>query len=195
MNPSLRKWIAPVVLLLALGFVALTYDSAEDESKIEVVAPAPKKETSAKNEVKLQPGELDLARLARRAEKNEPGNAFESLSWYQAPVRVRKEYQPEALPPPRSALPNPIPILPIAAAAPPPPPKPVAPPVPFTYLGTFQDSGKPTFFLVKGDQVYHVREGDVIEGTYRVEGVEGPTLKLLYLPLNIRQTINVGQAG
>ncbi len=194
MNPTLRKWIAPVALLLALGFVLFTYDQSAEDAKTEIVAVAPKKESPLKAEPKLQPGELDLARLARRVEQNEPGNAFESLSWYQAPLRVRKTYEPEALPPPRSALPNPIPMLPIAAA-PPPPPKPVAPAVPFTYLGTYQDAGKPTYFLVKGDQVYHVKEGDVIEGVYRVEGVEGTSLKLMYLPLNIRQTLNVGQAG
>jgi hypothetical protein len=194
MSPRLRKWIAPVVLLLAVGFVIATYDQPVDEAATEVVAAATKSPAPAKVEPKLQPGELDLARLARRAEQSEPGNAFESLSWYQAPVRTRKSYEPEALPPPRSALPNPIPLVPLLAAAAPPPPKPVAPPLPFSYLGTFQDSGKPVYFLVKGDQVYHVKEGDVIEGTYRVEGVEGALLKLLYLPLNIKQTLNVGQS-
>ena len=195
MSPSVRKWIAPVALLLSLWLVIATYDQPAKDTQTEIVAAAPKKESRTKSEPKLQPGELDLARLARRVDKNEPGNAFESLSWYQAPVRSHKTFEPEVLPPPRSALPNPIPMIPVAAAPPPPPPKPTAPPVPFTYLGIYQDAGKPMFFLVKGDQVYHVKEGDVIEGTYRVEGVEGTTLKLIYIPLNIRQTLNVGQAG
>ena len=195
MNPALRKWIAPVVLLLAVGFVIVTYDQNPDEDKTEVVAVAVKKESPVKAEQKLQPGELDLARLARRTDRNEPGNAFESLSWHEAPVRTRKAYEPEPLPPPFSAMPFPIPFAAPVAAARPPTPKPTAPPVPFTYLGVYQDSGKPTYFLVKGDQVYHVKEGDVIDGTYRVEGVEGTTLKLLYIPLNIRQTLSVGQAG
>ena len=195
MSPTLRKWIAPVVLLLAIGFVVATYDEPVNDAKVEVVAASTKTESLAKVESKLPPGELDLARLARRAQQGEPNNAFESLSWYQAPVRTHKSYEAQALPPPLSALPNPVPLSPLVAAMAPPPPKPVAPPVPFTYLGTYQDGGKPMYFLVKGDQVYHVKEGDVIEGNYRVEGIEGTVLKLLYLPLNVRQTLNVGQAG
>ena len=37
--------------------------------------------------------------------------------------------------------------------------------------------------------------GDVIEGTYRVDGIVGSTLSLTYLPLNIQQKLDVGHAG
>jgi hypothetical protein len=70
-----------------------------------------------------------------------------------------------------------------------------APPLPFTYLGRYQDNGEPVIFLVRGDRILTVSAGEIIEGTYRVEGIEGSTLALTYLPLNIRQTLDVGAAG
>ena len=114
-------------------------------------------------------GDLDLSRLRREANPGETGNAFESKSWYVPP------------PPPPPAKPLP-------------PPPPTAPPLPFTYLGRYEDLAKPVIFLVRGDRVLTVSAGDVIEGTYRVDGIVGTTLGLTYLPLNIRQTIDVGNA-
>ena len=50
-------------------------------------------------------------------------------------------------------------------------------------------------FLTRGDQVYSVSPGDVLEGTYRVQGIESGQLILIYLPLNIQQTISIGEAS
>ena len=73
------------------------------------------------------------------------------------------------------------------------PPPPEAPPLPFVYMGKLQEGGGHlVFFLVKGDRVYTVRAGDVIDATYKVEGVSGGKLTLTYLPLNIQQTLTVG---
>jgi hypothetical protein len=43
--------------------------------------------------------------------------------------------------------------------------------------------------------VYSVSSGDVIEGTYLVGEVVSGQLVLIYLPLNIQQTINLGEAS
>ena len=118
-------------------------------------------------------GDLDLARLQRATASGGIANAFEGTSWYVPPP-------PPPPPPPAKPLP---------------PPPPAAPPLPFTYLGRYQESSKPIFFLVKGDSVLSVSEGDVIEGAYRIDGLEGSVLSLTYLPLNIKQTINIGEAG
>jgi hypothetical protein len=76
-----------------------------------------------------------------------------------------------------------------------PPPPPTAPPLPFTYLGRYDESAKPVIFLVRGDRVLLVSTGDIIEGTYRVDGIAGTSLGLTYLPLNIKQTLDIGHAG
>lgn len=118
-------------------------------------------------------GDLDLPRLQRPAASGGIANAFEGTSWYVPP------------PPP----PPPPPVKPL------PPPPPTAPLLPFTYLGRYQESSKVIIFLVRGDSVLSVSQGDVIEGAYRIDGVEGSVLNLTYLPLNIKQTINIGEAG
>jgi hypothetical protein len=111
-----------------------------------------------------------LKSLRPAAQVAEPGEAFVKRSWYVPPP-----------PPP-----------PVVRAPPPPPPAPTAPPLPFTYLGAQREGGQLMIFLVKGDSVLTVKQGDVLDGTYRVEGVEGTKLGLTYLPLNIRQTLEVG---
>jgi hypothetical protein len=121
-------------------------------------------------------GDLDLAPRVRAANAGETANAFESKSWY--------------VPPPPPPPPPPGPVLP-----PPPPPAPVAPPLPFTYLGRYDDSVNAVIYLVRGDRVLLVHAGDVIEGTYRVEGIVGTKLDLTYLPLKIRQSLDIGHAG
>ncbi|MGH8135179.1 MAG: secretion system X translation initiation factor [Steroidobacteraceae bacterium] len=95
-------------------------------------------------------------------------NLFGGHSWYVAP------------PPPPPAEPSP-------------PPPPSAPPLPFRMLGSYASSGAaPVYFLVKGDSVYDVRIGDVIDGIYSVDSVKDGQLNFTYLPLKIGQSLPVG---
>jgi hypothetical protein len=55
-----------------------------------------------------------------------------------------------------------------------------------------EEQRRSLFFLVKGDRLYTAAEGDVIDDTYRVEGISSGQLGLTYLPLNIRQFIPIG---
>lgn len=74
----------------------------------------------------------------------------------------------------------------------PPPPPPSAPPMPFAFLGRYEEGGKLTIMLVKGERVYMVAEGDVIDQTYRVERMAAGKLELTYLPLDVKQVISTG---
>jgi hypothetical protein len=72
---------------------------------------------------------------------------------------------------------------------------PTAPPLPYTYLGRYGRAGdKQVFFIVKDDRVYDVHVGDVLEKIYSVDGVENGQLKMTYLPLGTRQSLQVGEA-
>ena len=75
---------------------------------------------------------------------------------------------------------------------PPPPAPPTAPPLPFRYLGRLDDAKTLTAFLQKSEQVYAVRPGEVIEGTYRVDTIQPGVITLTYLPLAIQQTLAAG---
>lgn len=167
--PTKREWallaLTPVVIFAAAGA-----DFGGSDSAVPVAEATRTVKTKAEVSRVADAGDLDLSQLRRGANAGETGNAFESKSWYVPP------------PPPPPAKPLP-------------PPPPTAPPLPFTYLGRYEDLAKPVIFLVRGDRVLTVSAGDVIEGTYRVDGIVGTTLGLTYLPLNIRQTIDVGNAG
>lgn len=167
--PTKREWallaLAPVVILAAAGA-----NQKDSESAVVVAASTRADRTGAEVTRVDVAADLDLTQLRREANAGDTGNAFESKSWYVPP------------PPPPPAKPLP-------------PPPPSAPPLPFTYLGRYDDSAKPVIFLVRGDRILLVSAGDVIEGTYRVDGITGSALGLTYLPLNIRQTLDVGNAG
>lgn len=114
---------------------------------------------------------VELERLARAQPESGVAvvDVFGVTSWY--------------VPPP------PPPPMPPA-----PPPAPTAPPLPFTYLGRYEDAPTRLTILVKGDRMYTVSEGDVIENTYRVERVTPGLVELTYLPLNIKQSLRTGEA-
>lgn len=73
-----------------------------------------------------------------------------------------------------------------------PPPKPVAPPLPFTLLGSYEPAGgRATFYLVRGEQVFDVGVGDTLDGTYSVDAVQNEELLFTYLPLKQRQALSL----
>lgn len=165
-----------VLLAIALPVLLLAAAAAEQEGQGDEVAVARVGQRDrAGTEVRggVDADELNLALLRREAKPAEPANAFAIKSWYVPP-----------LPPP-----------PVPASKALPPPAPKAPPLPFIYLGRYQDAAAPIIFLVRGDRVLAVHAGDVIEGTYRVDGIAGATLRLTYLPLKIMQTLDIGNAG
>jgi hypothetical protein len=112
---------------------------------------------------------VELDRLRRPHATTDVGNAFGTTSWYVPP--------PPPPPPP-----------------PAPPPVPTAPPLPFTYLGRYEEAPTRLAILVNGERMYTVAAGDVIEGTYRIERVTPGMVELTYLPLNIKQTLGTGEA-
>lgn len=72
------------------------------------------------------------------------------------------------------------------------PAKPMPPPLPFTFVGKMVEEGRPKVFLQEGDTMHAVAEGDLIGRGYKVLGIENGRINLLYLPLDMTQTISVG---
>lgn len=114
--------------------------------------------------------DLRLDLLHRAAQAGPQRDAFSARAWQQpAPAR--------AAPP--------------ASVEPPPPP--TAPPLPFAFMGRFDNPGdKTVYYLVEGDKLHTVSEGETINGTYRIEAVKEISMDILYLPLAITQTLALG---
>lgn len=78
------------------------------------------------------------------------------------------------------------------AAPPAEPARPMPPPLPFTFIGQMVEEGRPKVFLQEGDTLHAVAEGDMLGRSYRVTGIGNGRINLLYLPLDMTQTISVG---
>ncbi|HZW24343.1 MAG TPA: hypothetical protein VFF26_02565 [Gallionella sp.] len=166
------KWIVPAIVVAAIVAAAPSDqgDMAAAVSKagrIQTAAAAPARAAQRPSE----PASVEMASLAQSEPEAvaEIGNIFGVTSWYVPPP-----------PPP--------------PAPPPPPPVPTAPPLPFTYLGSYEDAPTQLTILVKGERIYTVAAGDVIDGTYRVDRVVPGMVELTYLPLNIKQMLSTGGA-
>lgn len=71
-------------------------------------------------------------------------------------------------------------------------PVPVAPPLPYVYMGKMLDNEEITVFLTRQDKPYVVKTGDVLDHQYRVDVIRPPLMELTYLPLNQKQMLNIG---
>lgn len=169
------RWVLWVVLLLGLGWLVAT---DQRRSGPPAIADVPPRQTKAPgpppaNAVKsAEVGVRDLIPRERLIAKRRPGvpatDLFASRSWAPPPVAA----------PPLPALP------PAAAPAPPPPPT-------FTYLGKRRDEQGWQVYLGRGDLALIVREGETIEGGFRVESIKPPTLTLVRA--DSKQQIAIGE--
>jgi hypothetical protein len=178
-----RTWLQRTLVGAMAAVMVLSVASDEGQQ----TAPAPvqsgeppqaramrQAEPAAPDHTTQAPGlRVELERLSRPDAEvaAAAGNPFGAMSWYVPP------------PPP----PAPVRVVP--------PPPPTAPPLPFSFLGRYEEGATQIILLLRGDRIYTVSAGDVIDNTYRVEGLAGGRLELTYLPLNIKQTISTGETS
>lgn len=86
-------------------------------------------------------------------------------------------------------------VIPTVAAPPPPPPAPVAPALPFTYLGRMVEEDNTVLFLSNQDQSYSVKVNSVLDKNYRVDSINNTEVVFTYLPLNIQQTLSFSRGA
>lgn len=72
-------------------------------------------------------------------------------------------------------------------------PVPMAPPLPFVYVGKKQEGGHWEVYLGQGEKTFVVREGQMLEGQYRVDSIKPPQMELVYLPLGQSQNLSIGE--
>jgi hypothetical protein len=142
-------------------------------ASVEREAP-PGDSAAARAPVQARATETERARDAERATALDASAAFGSR---QMP-KVRDAFAAQSWAPP-----------PPKATAPPPPAKPVAPALPFVYLGRMEDAGAPSVILRRGKDVLVARERANIDGQYRLESIGPQGLVITYLPLSEQQIL------
>lgn len=169
-------------------------------------APAPKAGTSRRLLVLVGLALLVAAGIALMPDETEPPTVVVASA---SPVRDRSVARPA-----RTATPlaprlvhaaavdlfaehswyRPPPPPPAPAVAPP-PPAPTAPPFPYSYFGQYERPGdKTVYFLQRGDSIFDVKVGQLIDGVWNVDAVADGQMRLTYVPLKLPQVISLGSS-
>lgn len=175
LSPRTRRIALGVALAATLG--AAAWVDQQEEAAADALEP-PAARVAARPP--MQPAQsaptevITLARLKRDLAPQEMRDLFASHTWYVPP------------PPPKYVAPPPA-----APSLPAPPPAP--PPLPFVYLGKLLDDGEITVFVAFNGRNIAVKANEVIESTYRVDAIDPRSMVLTYLPLDMKQTLSLGE--
>jgi hypothetical protein len=69
------------------------------------------------------------------------------------------------------------------------PPVPVAPPLPFRFAGQFHRDSGMEVYVARGEEIFAVKEGDTLDGQYKVDSVSATEVSFVHLPSGERQTM------
>jgi hypothetical protein len=182
MEPERRKQLllaALVVVLLAV--VAYMYGGSGATS-----APAPQASNrtgGARGGTASAPvGATDVHLEALDAERAKPGPTDRNL------FRFKPKPAPPPLPAPAVTAPAPPPV----PTGPPPPPP--LPPIPYKFIGLVEVPGEKKRIAVLSDGrnvPLHGREGDIIEGRFRIVRIGAESIEMEYADGRGRQTIRL----
>jgi len=126
-----------------------------------------------------------LASMVTGQESPAPGEVSDS-----GPLLVLARPKADGLALDLFAPPTP-PALPATPQVTSPPPPPSAPPLPYAYLGRMKKADSTIVYLLRNQEMLIARPGDTLEGLYEVRSVTDTTLRLVYLPLGIEQTLSL----
>jgi hypothetical protein len=162
---------------LALTLVATVWLSTVEDSDAELVAPrvAPSADEARR----------DAGATSRPVQQSVPVRESPPQSSTLLLPQARKPFPKEGadFAAPLSFRPVLPPPAPEAARAP------VAPPLPFRFIGAIEEGALRRAFIMDGTQLHIVGPGDLVDGRYRVERVEPGFIEFTYLPLGRRQTL------
>jgi hypothetical protein len=144
--------------------IAIVLTVVGDDKSIPVPVETPKPSSAGPSPAGPEkPVPIEVAKLSRVPPSADGIDVFAAKTWNQ-PTTVRQ-------------------------AVAPPPPQPVAPPMPFLYVGQIAGREGPTILLSRGAESFAVKAGEPIDNDYRLESVAGEELTIVYLPLNERQIL------
>lgn len=163
-------WVAFIGVAAVLTWLPEYFRQADD-TDVEVAAVA----TSAKgNASGARKAQKPATAPAPIKDLSPVGDLFAAASWKAAPKLASVTEQP-------------VNVAPAVQV-------PTAPPMPFQFIGRMDDRTDLQVFLQSGEKIYVVRKGDVIDETWKIEGISDLELSLVYLPLHLSQTLSVGSA-
>ncbi|MBC8995358.1 hypothetical protein IAI51_02305 [Pseudomonas sp. N40(2020)] len=161
-------WVAFFGVAAALAWLPEFLSPSKDADSAEVAVATPAKSAS-RGALPASSGKVKAAPIK---DLSPAGDLFATKSWKAAPTLATVTEQ---------AI-TPTPVV----------PAPSLPPVPFQFVGKLHDRSDLQVFLQSGEKIYVVRNGDVIDDTWKITGISELELSLVYLPLHLSQTLSVG---
>jgi len=183
MTPDKRKKLLATGLALTLLATLYAYfDEVKEQQEFETV------------EVNDRP----VRTIASASQGKQHGQARYGERFLQAAEQdIFQAGQPVAAPEVQNvdmpAVAPPMPALQQMTAAVVEPAAPVAPPLPFTYIGKYIEDGQLNIFLGYRGANLVVKAGDVIQQTYKVESIKPPLMTLRYMPMDVPQNLQIGE--
>ena len=173
MDKTARLRWTVLVMALAATIAAIVYpvDKTEDEGAIVGTESARLRQAPVSDVVEHDVAEPSLV-------EDETADPFAPRGW-QAP------------PPPAPTVTNTV-----AASAPMgPPAPPAAPPLPYKFMGRLDDDGVEVVYLSKGDQSFIARNGETLDGTYKIVAMDSQHIEFEHVPTGDRQTLSIPASG
>ena len=161
-------WVAFFGVTAALAWLPEYFSPSDDADSTDVAVATPAK-TAARGAL---PASTTKAKTAAIKDLTPAGDLFAGKSWKAAPTLA-------------TVTETAVNLTPVVQA-------PSLPPVPFQFVGKLHDRSDLQVFLQNGEKIYVVRNGDVIDDTWKITGISDLELSLVYLPLRLAQTLPVG---
>lgn len=159
--------------LAAVGWVA-ERAAEEEEERVAQVGPVAVVRRPAPSVSPTQPAATQMAVASAAGARADREARFQALGPDLFPVY---SWQPPPPPPPEPP-------------PPPPPPAPTAPPLPFQFLGRWQEGSEEVYFLAQGQQMHSLKRGDTV-GAWRLDETAPGRLVFTYVPLHERRTLRL----
>lgn len=196
-SPCHRAGRLGIVSMLAAAMAISAPSAGAQDTGVEILPPAPARNAHAAGKPHAGPKEADHVELERLNRQTASAEAPKEAPAATTATPVGNGQATEVQPPHAdvvNAFATTSWYVPPPPAKPEPPPKPTAPPLPFAFLGRYEDPARTSVvvMLSKGDRLYTVSEGDVIDDTYRVDRITDKTVELTYLPLQTKQSLQTG---
>ena len=132
------------------------------------------------------------------ASEEDGGGIVEAMARRPAPIKLSADSEPPSQPgisrfvtsqagdlfPAQSWQPPPAKVEPVKAI-------PVAPELPFKFMGRWQERGKDVTYLTLGNRMLEIHPGDVLEGVWKVDRIAPGEVAFTYLPLTEAKTLRI----
>lgn len=164
--PIVARWFGLLVALAATIATTMSEPASDDE-----LAATERRQSTESSTSLATPAPAPFA-------GNSDSDPFAVKAWSAHPAA-----------PPAPAIETPSPVATVTPSSPP-----VEPPLPFRYLGRFSGEAGSVTYLGRGDQTLLVKQGDILEGGYKVLELGPRKIEFEYLATGGHQAIPIPEA-